>query len=152
MTAPPPPQYLGDLSVDSPLPFSIPLASNDNTVITAPSGIYRVILKINYSDDLKIPHQFIDNNQTVSLVASSQSPDRERSAGGGLGLFGAVLGGGVTGRSSTGIISIIILAAIAAAIVIFTLYIIRRKRSRSKLRKLQESKAMSEDPFLDNDT
>lgn len=152
MTAPPPPQYLGDLSVDSPLPFSIPLVSNDNTIITAPSGIYRVNLKISYSDDLKIPHQFIDNNQTVSLVASSQSPDRERGAGGGLGVFGAILGGGVMGRSSSGISSIIILAAIAAAIVIATLYIIRRKRSRSKLRKLQASKTMSEDPFLDNDT
>jgi hypothetical protein len=152
MTAPPPPQYLGDLSVDSPLPFSIPLVSNDNTIITAPSGIYRVILKISYSDDLKIPHQFIDNNQTVSLVASSQSPDRERGAGGGLGVFGAILGGGVMGRSSSGISSIIILAAISAAIVIATLYIIRRKRSRSKLRKLQASKTMSEDPFLDNDT
>ena len=152
MTAPPPPQYLGDLSVDSPLPFSIPLVSDDNTIITAPSGIYRVILKISYSDDLKIPHQFIDNNQTVSLVASSQSQDRERSAGGGLGVLGVILDGGVAGRSSSGIISIIILAAIAAAIVIAILYIIRRKRSRSKLRKLQESKAMSEDPFLDNDT
>jgi hypothetical protein len=153
MTAPPPPQYLGDLSVDSPLPFSIPLVSNDNTIITAPSGTYRVILKISYSDDLKIPHQFIDNNQTVSLVASSQSPDRERGVGaGGLGVFGAILGGGVMGRSSSGISTIIILAAIAAAIVIATLYIIRRKRSRSKLRKLQASKTMSEDPFLDNDT
>jgi hypothetical protein len=151
MTSPPPPQYLGDLSVDSPLPFSIPLVSNDNTIITAPSGIYRVILKINYSDDLKIPHQFIDNNQTVNIAASSQSPDKERSAGGGLGGFGAILDGGVTGRSS-GISSIIILAAIAAAIGIATFYIIRRKRSRSKLRKLQASKAMSEDPFLDNDT
>jgi hypothetical protein len=151
MTSPPPPQYLGDLSVDSPLPFSIPLVSNDNTIITAPSGIYRVILKINYSDDLKIPHQFIDNNQTVNIVASSQSPDRERTAAGGLGVFGAILDGGVAGRSS-GISSIIVLAAIAAAIVIATLYIIRRKRSRSKLRKLQASKAMSEDPFLDNDT
>ena len=112
-----------------------------------------MILKISYSDDLKIPHQFIDNNQTVSLVASSQSQDRERGVGaGGLGVFGAILGGGVMGRSSSGISTIIILAAIAAAIVIATLYIIRRKRSRSKLRKLQASKTMSEDPFLDNDT
>jgi hypothetical protein len=153
MTSPPPPQYLGDLSVDSPLPFSIPLVSNDNTIITAPSGIYPVILKIAYSDDLKIPHQFIDSNQTVSIVASSQSQERERGgAGGGLGVLGAILNGGGRGGEgggSNGYNVIIILAAIVAAIVIVALYI-RRRRSRSKLSKLQAGKAMGDDPFLDN--
>jgi hypothetical protein len=149
MTSPPPPQYLGDLSVDSPLPFSIPLVSNDNTIMTAPSGVYPVILKITYSDDLKIPHQFIDNNQTVSLVTSSQSAERQRGADGGLGVFGAILNGGGRGGSGNAINTIIILAAIAAAIVIAALYI-RRRRSRSKLSKLQASKAMGDDPFLDN--
>src|ERR671933_1238230 len=146
MTSPPPPQYLGDLSVDSPLPFSIPLVSNDNTIMTAPSGVYPVILKITYSDDLKIPHQFIDNNQTVSLVSSSQSAERQRGADGGLGAFGAILNGGGRGGSGNAINTIIILAAIAAAIVIAVLYI-RRRRSRSKLSKLQASKAMGDDPF-----
>jgi hypothetical protein len=149
MTSPPPPQYLGDLSVDSPLPFSIPLVSNDNTIMTAPSGVYPVILKITYSDDLKIPHQFIDNNQTVSLVTSSQSAERQRGADGGVGVFGAILNGGGRGGSGISINAIIIVAAIAAAIVIVALYI-RRRRSRSKLNKLQASKAMGDDPFLDN--
>jgi hypothetical protein len=150
MTSPPPPQYLGDLSVDSPLPFSIPLVSNDNTIMTAPSGVYPVILKITYSDDLKIPHQFIDNNQTVSLVTSSQSAERQHGADGGLGVFGAILnGGGRGGGTGNGINTIIILATIAAAIVIAALYI-RRRKSRSKLSKLQASKAMGDDPFLDN--
>lgn len=149
MTSPPPPQYLGDLSVDSPLPFSIPLVSNDNTIMTAPSGVYPVILKITYSDDLKIPHQFIDDNQTVSIVTSSQSAERQRGADGGVGVFGAILNGGGRGGSVISINAIIILAAIAAAIVIAALYI-RRRRSRSKLSKLQASKAMGDDPFLDN--
>jgi len=150
MTSPPPPQYLGDLSVDSPLPFSIPLVSNDNTIMTAPSGVYPVILKITYSDDLKIPHQFIDNNQTVSLVTSPQSAERQRGADGGLGVVGAILNGGGRGvGSGNGINTIIILGAIAAAIVIAALYI-RRRKSRSKLSKLQASKAMGDDPFLDN--
>jgi len=151
MTSPPPPQYLGDLSVDSPLPFSIPLVSNDNTIMAAPSGVYPVILKITYSDDLKIPHQFIDNNQTVSLVSSSQSVERQRGADGGLGVFGVILNGGGRGGGGSGISIniIIILAAIAAAIVIAALYI-RRRRSRSKLSKLQASKAVGDDPFLDN--
>jgi hypothetical protein len=148
MTVPPPLQYLGDLSVDSPLPFSIPLVSNNSTIITARSGVYPVILKITYSDDLKIPHQFIDNNQTVSFQAASQFADGENGAGrGGLGLFGAILGGGE--RGGTSIIGIIIIAAIVAAIVIAALYI-RRRRSRSKLRKLQASRAMGEDPFLED--
>ncbi|HYY50708.1 MAG TPA: hypothetical protein VE643_07535 [Nitrososphaeraceae archaeon] len=149
MTSPPPPQYLGDLSVDSPLPFSIPLVSNDNSIMTAPSGVYPVILKITYSDDLKIPHQFIDNNQTVSLVTSSQSAERQRGADGGLGAFGAILNGGGRGGSGNAINTIIILGAIAAVIVIAVLYI-RRRRSRSKLSKLQANKAMGDDPFLDN--
>ena len=72
LNPPPPPQYLGDLSVDSPLPFSIPLTSNNNT-ITAPPGNYPVALKISYSDDLKIPHQFVDTNETVSFQPLSQS-------------------------------------------------------------------------------
>ncbi len=149
MTTLPPPQYLGDLSADSPLPFSIPLVSNNSTVITAPSGVYPVILKISYSDDLKIPHQFIDGNQTVSFVSTSQFADRERGAGGGLGIFGGILGGSARGGSNNGTSGIIIIAAIVAAIVIAVLFI-RRRRSRSKLRKLQASKAVSEDPFLDN--
>jgi hypothetical protein len=149
MGVPPPPQYLGDLSVDSPLPFSIPLVSDNSTIMTAPSGIYPVILKITYSDDLKIPHQFIDNNQTVIFQAASQFTGREQGAGGGLGMFGAFLGGWERGGTSNAINGIIIIAAIVAAIVIAALYI-RRRRSRSKLRKLQASKGMAEDPFLDD--
>lgn len=151
MTVAPPPQYLGDLSVDSPLPFSIPLVSDNSTIIRAPSGVYPVILKFEYSDDLKIRHQFIDNNQTVSFQAASQFADGENGAGrgGGLGLFGAILGGGERGGTSNSIIGIIIIAAIVAAIVIAAFYI-RRRRSRSKLHKLQASKAMGEDPFLED--
>jgi hypothetical protein len=149
MTILPPPQYLGDLSADSPLPFSIPLVSNNSTVITAPSGVYPVILKITYSDDLKIPHQFIVSNQTVSFVSTSQFADRERGAGGGLSIFGGILGGSGRGGNNNGTNGTIIIAAIVAVIVIAVLYI-RRRRSRSKLRKLQASKAVGEDPFLDN--
>ena len=36
----PPSQYFGDLSVDSPLPFSIPLDVNNKTMATINSGIY----------------------------------------------------------------------------------------------------------------
>src|SRR5689334_16557847 len=142
MTPPPPPQYLDDVSVDSPLPFIIPLTSNNKT-ITAAAGIYPVILKITYSDDLKIPHQFIDNNETVNFQPTSQFTGRERGGGG----FGAIFGGGQRGGSS--IYGIIIIAAIVAAVAIAALYLIRR-RSRSKLRKLQANKNMAQESFLDD--
>ena len=147
LNPPPPPQYLGDLSVDSPLPFSIPLTSNNNT-ITAPPGNYPVALKISYSDDLKIPHQFVDTNETVSFQPLSQSGGRDR-GGGGVGGFGSILTGGQKGGSGNNIYGIIIIGAIVAAIAIAALYIIRR-RSRSKLNKLQTSKVMGEESFLDD--
>ncbi|HVW99321.1 MAG TPA: hypothetical protein VHA52_02615, partial [Candidatus Babeliaceae bacterium] len=47
----PPPQYLGDLSVDSPLPFSIPLDVNNKTMASITPGVHIVPLKVVYSDD-----------------------------------------------------------------------------------------------------
>jgi hypothetical protein len=144
---PPPPQYLGDLSVDSPLPFSIPLTSNNKT-IAAPPGNYPVALKISYSDDLKIPHQFVDTNETVNFQSPSQSGGREH-GGGGLGGFGTILTGGQRGGAGNSISGIIMIGAIVAAIAIAILYIIRR-RSSSKLKRLQANKVMEEDSFLDD--
>jgi hypothetical protein len=144
---PPPPQYLGDLSVDSPLPFSIPLTSNNKT-ITAPPGNYPVALKISYSDDLKIPHQFVDTNETVTFQSPSLSGGREH-GGGGFGGFGTILTGGQRGGAGNNTSGIIMIGVIVAAIVIAALYIIRR-RSRSKLSRLQASKMMEEDSFLDD--
>jgi hypothetical protein len=60
---PPPPQYLGDLQPDSPLPFSIPLTNVDNSTIM---GSHPVSLKITYSDDLKNSHE-ITINQTLQV-------------------------------------------------------------------------------------
>ncbi len=51
----PPSQYLGDLSVDSPLPFSIPINVDNKTMATIKPGIHPIALKITYSDDLKNP-------------------------------------------------------------------------------------------------
>lgn len=59
----PPPQYLGDLQPDSPLPFSIPLTNVDNSTLT---GSHPVSLKVTYSDDLKNSHE-ITINQTLQV-------------------------------------------------------------------------------------
>jgi hypothetical protein len=58
------PQYLGDLEENSPLPFSIPLAMNNNTS----SGVYPVSLKVTYSDDLRNSYTVI-NNGTVEFIS-----------------------------------------------------------------------------------
>lgn len=45
----PPQQYLGDLTQNSPLPFSIPVDVSDRTA----AGTYPVVLKVEYKDTLK---------------------------------------------------------------------------------------------------
>jgi hypothetical protein len=133
----PPPQYLGDLQPDSPLPFSIPLTANTNN--TAP-GVYPVKLEVTYSDDLKNSHSMILNN-TVQ-IAPQQSKQGNGQGGGILGYLSTIFGGGGGGRHSRGggqtsgagdvlgvplPILIVIIAVIAIAFIL-----IRRRRRRSR--------------------
>lgn len=124
----PPAQYLGDLSVDSPLPFSMPLNIDNRTMSTIQPGIYPITLKITYSDDLKIPHVLLVNSSVDFEPKHAQSSNGAGGSGGGLSGFG-----------------IFVIAAIAAVIVFL---FVRRRRSKSKRTKLQGSKAV--DPFLDD--
>ena len=125
----PPAQYLGDLSVDSPLPFSMPLNIDNRTMSTIQPGIYPITLKITYSDDLKISHVLLVNSSIDFEPKHAQSSNGAGGSGGGLSGFGVV----------------IIVAAIAAVIVFL---FVRRRRSKSKRTKLQSSKDV--DPFLDD--
>jgi hypothetical protein len=127
----PPSQYLGDLSVDSPLPFSMPLNIDNKTMSTIQPGIYPITLKITYSDDLKIAHVLLVNSSVDFEPKHSTSSSGGGSSGVGFG----------TASSSV----IVIIIAIAAFI-IFVL--VRRKRSKSKRTKLQSSK--DNDPFIDD--
>ena len=124
----PPAQYLGDLSVDSPLPFSMPLNIDNRTMSTIQPGIYPITLKITYSDDLKISHVLLVNSSVDFEPKHAQSSNGAGGSGGGLSGFG-----------------IFVIAAIAAVIVFL---FVRRRRSKSKRTKLQGSKAV--DPFLDD--
>ena len=56
------PQYLGDLTENSPLPFSIPIEIKSGTE----KGKYLTNLKISYKDDLRTEHDLI-LNQTVNF-------------------------------------------------------------------------------------
>jgi hypothetical protein len=101
------PQYLGDLEENSPLPFSIPLAINNNTS----SGIYPVSLKVTYSDDLRNSYTVI-NNGTVEFV----SPVTTNNEGQGfLGNYDTLL--------------IVVILAIIGTIVFI---VVRRFRSKKK--------------------
>jgi hypothetical protein len=122
----PPAQYLGDLSVDSPLPFSMPLNIDNRTLSTIQPGIYPINLKITYSDDLKVSHVLLVNSSVDFEPKHAQSSNSTGGSGGALSGFG-----------------IIVIAAIAAVIVFL---FVRRRRSKSKRTKLQSSKDV--DPFL----
>jgi hypothetical protein len=101
------PQYLGDLEENSPLPFSIPLAINNNTA----SGIYPVSLKVTYNDDLRNSYTVISNG-TVEFISPVTTSNK------GQGFFG-----------NYDLLLIVVILAIAGIISIF---IIRRIRGNKK--------------------
>ncbi|HEX2107393.1 MAG TPA: hypothetical protein VHF28_06650 [Nitrososphaera sp.] len=60
-------QFLGDLAVNSPLAFNIPLQVSDQEARQEATGTdYPVSLKISYSDELRSTHEMIVN-ETISL-------------------------------------------------------------------------------------
>jgi len=153
-TSLPPPQYLGDLQPDSPLPFSIPLATNTNN--TAP-GIYPVKLEVTYSDDLKNSHAIVLNN---TIQIAPQQPKQGNGQGGGIsGFLSGIFGGGGGSRHSRGGgqtssagdilgIPLPIVMAIIAAIAVAFILIRRRRKSRAALvtsADLQEEEGDNED-------
>ena len=122
-----PPQYLGDLQPDSPLPFSIPL-DIDNGIS---SGSYPVSLKITYSDDLKNTHELILNKNLNVKPQHRQQRANDQ----GLTLFGNVGDSNSRGAGDSRLFGIpllvIIIIAIIGAVAIALILIIRRRRSRA---------------------
>ena len=134
-----PQQYLGDLTDNSPLPFSIPLKVNKNTE----TGVYPVVLKITYKDNLRIPHELIING-TVNFEPKQQSINKSQN------IFG------LEDRTVTSEI-IPILIAIATAAIVSIVIIIRKQKSRTRLSNLLEKgktnindKSEDIEPLLDN--
>src|SRR5215831_15484090 len=132
----PPPQYLGDLQADSPLPFSIPLTVDINN--TAP-GTYPVLLRVSYSDDLHNPHVTYLHESVV--IAPHPPPPANN--GGPLAFLGLGGGGGpphVHGRHGGGVgihhifgIPILLWIIIIAAIIIAVIFIRKRRKAKEKL-------------------
>ena len=107
----PPQQYLGDLSENSPLPFSIPLNINKDTT----GGAYPVSIRVTYSDTLRNTHELVLNG-TVNYT-----PKSTNSSSGSGGFLGS-------SELSNTIVPLVIALAIIAIIVIF----VRRRHSRNR--------------------
>lgn len=109
-------QFLGDLTADSPIPFSIPLYGLN---LLQP-GVYPASFKVTYSDDLKNPHtEILTQNVIVSKIqpthvrTQASFPDTMLNDPAILGGIGTAIAGSIV-------------AAIMA----------RRRKSRKKLKML----------------
>ena len=107
----PPQQYLGDLSENSPLPFSIPL----NIDKGLPKGTYPVSIRVTYTDNLRNTHELVLNG-TVNYTP--KSTDSTTESGGFLG----------SGELSSSIVPVVIILAIISILAI----IVRRRRKGGK--------------------
>lgn len=113
-------QYLGDLTENSPLPFSIPLSARG-----LEQGTYPVTLKITYKDDLRNTHELT----TSANVALEQSTPTSQTAGQGQRFAGQSPVAGLTLP--------LIIAGIAAAVAAFV--VLRRRRAKVRKASVQES-------------
>ncbi|MGB7664676.1 MAG: hypothetical protein WBL67_18240 [Nitrososphaeraceae archaeon] len=73
VTGPSQQQYLGDLSENSPLPFSIPLSIDSDL----PAGDYPVSLNVTYSDNLRMIHELLLNDTVVYEGQPSTSSNND---------------------------------------------------------------------------
>jgi hypothetical protein len=126
----PPPQYLGDLDENSPLPVSIPLTIPKGTK----QGTYPVSLLVTYKDDLRTERSAILNG-TVLYQPKLQG---ESSSG---GLFGSGINAGAL---LPGMIAVIAVGA-------FGIMLYLRRRKRASLRS-QLDRSENDDLTLDKNT
>jgi hypothetical protein len=115
-------QYLGDLAENSPLPFSIPLTIDNSTK----AGTYPVFLKVSYRDNLRIPHELTING-SVDYDPIQQTNNE------GQNIFGI----GSTSSDDRNTPAIIpILAIIAIGVIVASIVVLRKRRSKSKLSRI----------------
>lgn len=108
-------QFIGDLSPDSPIPFSVPVRGLNSLS----PGMYKVAFKVTYADDLKDFHSIILNGTVNISGKNSQS--------------------GNTVSEPPSIfkqISLPIVIGIIIAIVAVVVFLMKRKRSKNKKLKL----------------
>ena len=122
----PSPQYLGDLTENSPLPFSIPIDIKSNTE----NGKYMTKLKINYKDDLRTEHDLV-----LSETVYYQPVEMDQTNAGDNSSSSSILGFTMSNFMTT-IIVIFILSILIVITIIFVIFTIKkRKNKKSKLYK-----------------
>src|SRR5215217_2531683 len=114
-------QYLGDLTENSPLPFSIPLTIDNSTK----AGTYPVFLKVSYRDNLRIPHELTING-SVDYEAVQQTNDEGQS------IFG--ISSSTGDRNTPAIIPI--LAILVIGVIVATIVFLKKRRSKSKISRI----------------
>src|SRR5919106_2039064 len=112
-------QYLGDLSENSPLPFSIPLDLDSEL----PAGNYPINLNVTYSDNLRMVHELLLND-TVVYEGQQQSSAANNSDSNSASF--TFLNG------FSGILPIVIVIVIA---IIVALFLIRRRTKKREEKK-----------------
>ena len=122
----PSPQYLGDLTENSPLPFSIPIDIKSNTE----NGKYMTKLKVNYKDALRTEHDLV-LSETVYYqpVEMDQTNARDNSSS-------SILGFTISNFMTTIIVMFILSILIVITIIFVIIFTIKkRKNKKSKLYK-----------------
>lgn len=116
-------QYLGDVTENSPLPFSIPLTIENSTK----AGTYPIYLRVSYKDNLRILHE-LTMNGLVDFKPIHQTTREGQSV---FDIANIVN----DNTSNSYIISLLIILPIAI-IIIAAIVVLRKQRSRSKLSKI----------------
>jgi hypothetical protein len=112
------PQYVGDLSSDSPTPFSIPLSG------TIMPGTHKVSFKVTYADDLKHVHELIVNG-TVNAQQPTSSANARQGSG-----FGSTFG------LRGGMMMFIYLPVTGVSAVVATVFVMKKRNSsKNKIQK-----------------
>ena len=122
----PSPQYLGDLTENSPLPFSIPIDIKSNTE----NGKYMTKLKVNYKDALRTEHDLV-LSETVYYqpVEMDQTNARDNSSS-------SILGFTISNFMTTIIVMFILSILIVITIIFVIIFTIKkRKNKKAKLYK-----------------
>jgi hypothetical protein len=114
VTGPSQQQYLGDLSENSPLPFSIPLSIDSES----PAGNYPVSLNVTYSDNLRMVHELLLND----TVVYEGQPSASRNSNSNNAAF----------TLENGFSSIFPMVIIIIVVIAIGLFLIRRRIKRKK--------------------
>ncbi|MGI9010805.1 MAG: COG1361 S-layer family protein [Nitrososphaeraceae archaeon] len=115
------PQYLGDLTENSPLPFSIPIDIKSDTE----NGKYLTNLKIIYKDDLRTEHDLVLNETVYYKPVEGDQTNKSDNSSSSSSIFGFTISNFVTT-----IIVIFILFSLIVIAIIFILFTVKKRKNK----------------------